>query len=65
MDEFKEDKKWFWFIPMLRILLVRGCRISELVNMKINDLELSEKHKKIKWEFYGKNDKRRTIYINL
>ena len=50
MDEFKEDKKWFWFIPMLRILLVSGCRIR-LVNMKINDLELSEKHKKIKWSF--------------
>jgi len=64
MDEFKEDKKWFWFIPMLRILLVSGCRISELVNMKINDLELSEKHKKIKWEFYGKNNKKRTIYID-
>ena len=40
MDRYKEDKKWFWFIPMLRTLLVSGCRISEMVNMKINDLTL-------------------------
>ena len=64
MDDYKEDKKWFWFIPMLRILLVCGCRISELVNMRINDLRLSETQEKIKWEFYGKGKKRRTIYID-
>lgn len=64
MDSHKENLKWYWFIPMLRVLLVSGCRISELVNMKINDLTLDRKNKRIKWEFFGKGDKERTIYID-
>ena len=64
MDRYKEDKKWYWFIPMLRVLLVSGCRISEMVNMKINDLILDKENQLIKWEFYGKGNKRRVIYID-
>lgn len=70
MDEFKKDATWFWFIPMLRIMLITGCRISELVGMKINGLSkytLSSDdgdYSGYKWTFTGKGDKERTMIID-
>ena len=55
MDEFKEDKKWFWFIPMLRILLVSGCR-TRTCEYENQRFRIEEKPRKSR-EFYGKNVK--------
>ena len=73
------DKKYSWFIPMFRLMLVTGVRVSECVNMKINDLsfdtnrhidketgELVE-HEVIRWNILGKGrggGKERMIYID-
>jgi site-specific recombinase XerD len=71
MTEFQQDRVWFWFVPMLRIMLITGCRISELINMKCNDLtkfslnsEDGEEFVGYKWTFKGKGDKERTMYID-
>jgi len=64
MEVYKDDLRWYWFIPMLRVMLVSGCRISELVNMKINDLRFDDKRKRFRWEFTGKGRKKRNIFID-
>ena len=70
MDEYKDHNNWFWFIKILRVMLVSGCRISEVQKMKINELqslsvdEKGESHKIWRWNFRGKGDKVRTIFID-
>ncbi len=56
LDE-KDSREWGWFIPMLRVLLLTGCRISECVNMKIDDIDLDSRE----WFFKGKGDKKRRM----
>ncbi len=72
MGEYKEHPNWFWFIKILRVMLVTGCRISEVVKMKINELqsvlitdpETEEQYPIWRWNFVGKGDKPRTNYID-
>lgn len=72
MDEYKEHPNWFWFVKILRIMLISGCRISEVVKMKINELqsvlitdaETEEQHPIWRWNFVGKGNKSRTNYID-
>lgn len=59
IEESKEDLKWSWFIPILRTMLVTGCRISEAVLMKIDDIDVGDR----RWFFQGKGDKKRVQYI--
>ena len=66
MEEYKKDNVWFWFIPILRVMLVSGCRISEVLNMKINELTFFSQNDKelIEWRFKGKGKKERVIIID-
>jgi integrase len=72
MDEYKEHLTWFWFIKILRVMLVSGCRVGEVVQMKINELqsveitdpETEETNQIWRWNFSGKGDRTRTIYID-
>ena len=66
MDEHKEDNVWSWFIPILRLMLVSGCRVSEVANMKINELRFytDKDVTKIEWKFKGKGNKERVIHID-
>jgi len=69
MDENREHKNWFWMIKILRVMLVTGCRISEVVTMKINELQSQtiDGRKVWRWNFFGKGrgkGKNRTIYID-
>ena len=57
MREYEEDKSWSWFIPILRVLLTTGCRISEAVGMRIDDLDFDER----RWNILGKGKKQRTL----
>ena len=59
MDKQKEDKYDKWFIPILRMLLLTGCRISEVVEMKIKDINLKTRE----WNFFGKTQ-RRTLVLD-
>ena len=59
MDENIENKYEKHFIPILRLLLISGCRISEVVGMKIEDIDFKEKI----WSFFGKG-KWRTIKLD-
>ena len=43
MDENIENKYERHFIPILRMLLITGCRISEVVEMKIENIDLTKK----------------------
>ena len=51
MDDNKENKYERHFIPILRMLLLYGCRISEVVEMKIKDINVKTKI----WEFFSKS----------
>lgn len=71
MDEYKEHNNWFWFVKILRVMLVSGCRISEVTTMKINELQSltatgddGKPYKVWRWNFKGKGDKVRTIFID-
>jgi integrase len=72
MDEHQEHPNWFWFIKILRVMLVSGCRIGEVIKMKINELqsvlitdtETEEQLPIWRWNFTGKGDRVRTIYID-
>ena len=59
MDENIENKYEKHFIPILRLLLISGCRISEAVSMKIDDIDFKQRE----WSFFGKN-KWRTIKLD-
>ncbi len=59
MDKNKDNKYEKHFIPILRMLLLTGCRIGEVVTMKIEDIDIKEKT----WNFYGKTQ-RRTIKLD-
>jgi len=59
MDENVENKYEKHFIPILRLLLISGCRISEAVSMKIDDIDFKQRE----WSFFGKN-KWRTIKLD-
>ena len=50
MDENIENKYERHFIPILRMLLLYGCRISEVVEMKMKDINVKTKI----WEFFSK-----------
>jgi len=50
MDENQENIYERHFIPILRILLITGCRISEVCEMKIKDINVKTKV----WEFFSK-----------
>jgi integrase len=72
MDEYKEHPNWFWFIKVLRVMLVSGCRIGEVRVMRINELQsqtitqsdTKETYKVWRWNFTGKGDRTRTIFID-
>jgi integrase len=71
MEEYNEHPNWFWFIKILRVMLVSGCRIGEVVNMKINELQSVKvtdddgiEHQVWRWNFTGKMNITRTIYID-
>ena len=49
IDE-KDSKVWGWFIEMFLVMIETGVRISELCNMRINQIEPSTKT----WTFKGK-----------
>jgi len=57
MSEYEDNIRWSWFVPILRVLLTTGCRISEAVGMRIDDLDFDER----KWRIIGKGNKHRTI----
>jgi len=59
MDENIENKYERHFIPILRLLLISGCRISEVVSLKLGDINFKEKT----WSFFGKS-KWRTIKLD-
>jgi integrase len=59
MEVNKDNKYEMHFIPILRMLLLTGCRIGEVVTMKIEDIDIKEKT----WNFFGKT-KRRTIKLD-
>jgi len=59
MNKEKKHREWGWFIPMLRTLLLTGCRLSEVVNMKIEDIDIDNRE----WYFKGKGSKfRKTAF---
>ena len=58
MKKEKNSREWGWFIPILRVLLLTGCRCSEVSNMMIGDIDMDNRE----WYFRGKgNKKRKTI----
>ena len=58
MKKEKNSREWGWFIPILRVLLLTGCRCSEVSNMMIGDIDIDNRE----WYFKGKgNKKRKTI----
>ncbi len=59
MDANRENKYERHFIPILRILLITGVRISEAVSMRMKDLDLKKKT----WSFRTKT-KWRTINLD-
>ena len=86
MDDMNEgrcsdniEKEFKWFIPIFRLMLITGCRVSEAVRMMINDLsfettrhvdketgDLIEKEV-IRWTILGKGEdggKERYLYID-
>ena len=50
MDENRENKYERHFVPILRMLLITGCRISEVVEMKIKDIDIQNRL----WSFFSK-----------
>jgi len=59
MEVNKDNKYEMHFIPILRMLLLTGCRVGEVVTMKIEDIDLESRA----WNFYGKTQ-RRTIKLD-
>ena len=59
METMEDDLDWGWFVPILKTLLLTGGRIDEVVNMKMDDVDLDE----MKWRFAGKGLKERTINV--
>mgnify|MGYP001197835443 CR=1 FL=1 len=58
MKKQKKSREWGWFIPILRVLLLTGCRCSEVSKMMIDDIDIDNRE----WYFKGKgNKKRKTI----
>jgi len=43
LDENRENKYERHFVPILRMLLITGCRISEVVEMKIKDIDIKNR----------------------
>ena len=40
METMEDDLDWGWFVPILKTLLLTGGRIDEVVNMKMDDVDL-------------------------
>jgi len=59
MDKNRENKYERHFIPILRMLLITGCRVSEVVEMKIEDIDFKEKQ----YQMFSKG-KWRTIKLD-
>jgi site-specific recombinase XerD len=59
MEENKDNPKWKWFIPIFKVLLETGMRVSEVVGMRIVNVDVKERKCKI----VGKGAKERWIYF--
>lgn len=59
IDEKSGTEEWFWFTPILHTLLETGCRVSEVVKLKIRNLDIEER----KISVVGKGDKKRFLYM--
>ena len=59
IKDYEHNPLWEWFIPMLLTMIETGCRISEVVNMKLNDVEPVER----RWKIIGKGQKERYSYL--
>ena len=60
--DYKDDKTWSWFVPIVQILLETGMRISEVKKLKISNLEFEKRRCLIKGK--GRNGgKPRWIYF--
>jgi site-specific recombinase XerD len=59
LEENKDEPKWDWFVPMFKVLLETGMRVSEVVQLKIRNLDVNERKIKIT----GKGKKDRWIYF--
>ena len=54
IDENQNNKYEKHFIPILRMLLITGCRISEIISMKIKDIDIENRH----YGFFSKGKSR-------
>lgn len=59
LEEHKSEPTWEWFVPIFKVLLETGMRVSEVVQMKIRDIDINEQ----KISILGKGNKRRNIYF--
>lgn len=59
MEENINNKYEKHFIPILRMLMITGCRIGEVVRMRIDEIDVENRT----WNFFGKT-KRRTIKLD-
>ena len=59
LEEHKDHPRWFWFVPIFKGLFETGMRVSEVVSMKIRDVDIKERKCKI----VGKGDKDRFVYF--
>ena len=59
MEKNKDTEQWSWFIPIFKVLLETGMRVSEVVGMRILDVDVKERKCKI----IGKGAKERFVYF--
>jgi len=57
MEEEKDNPVWCWLFPILRTLLLTGCRINECLGMRIEDVDVDTRE----WFFQGKGMKSRRM----
>lgn len=58
----REGKGWIAFrdTAIMNVFIVTGCRVSELVNISLSDVDFKNQEIKIR---HGKGDKERTVYL--
>ncbi len=59
LEKNKDHPRWFWFVPIFKVLLETGMRVSEIVGMRIRDVDIKERKCKI----VGKGAKERFVYF--
>tara|TARA_Y100001963_G_scaffold40985_1_gene57472 strand:- start:620 stop:1939 length:1320 start_codon:yes stop_codon:yes gene_type:complete len=59
LEENKDEPRWSWFVPIFKVLLETGMRVSEVVSMKIRDVDIKDQKCKI----VGKGNKQRWVYF--